>query len=260
MEKKINQEDILLGEFISRLGEFCNREIPDPLQWRYEAGWLETQDISEKEQSLKRKTAARILHQFLRLERKEADVDASAVAGKLQDLYDCRVCAGHVMQIYAKGIMDGYRTPDGGYVFGMNDPVTEEECGQILERLMHPERRVVPDSKSDKESDKEESKKLSEEDAFRILQTERKVLLLDVRSEAEFESSHIKGAVSMPLIRILKNPYGVSERRDKKILLYCEMGIQSGMAAECLMEAGFEQVYSFAWDANASEILEYLNL
>ena len=108
--------------------------------------------------------------------------------------------------------------------------------------------------------DKEESKKLSEEDAFRILQTERKVLLLDVRSEAEFESSHIKGAVSMPLIRILKNPYGVSERRDKKILLYCEMGIQSGMAAECLMEAGFEQVYSFAWDANASEILEYLNL
>jgi rhodanese-related sulfurtransferase len=38
------------------------------------------------------------------------------------------------------------------------------------------------------------------------------------------------------------------------------MGIQSGMAAECLTEAGFEQVYSFAWDTNAAEILEYLTL
>lgn len=255
-----SERNISLKEFVQRLAENCRTDVSDSFERGYETGWLEAQDISGKEQLLNRKTAARILHQFLRLERKEADVDASETAGTLQDLYDCRVCAGHVIQIYTKGIIDGYRTSEGRYVFGMNDPVTEAECGQILERLMHPERRVVPGSKSDKESDKEEGKKLSEKDAFRILQTERKVLLLDVRSEAEFEANHIKGAVSMPLIRILKNPYGVSEQRDKKILLYCDMGIQSGMAAECLTEAGFEQVYSFAWDTNAAEILEYLTL
>ena len=70
--------------------------------------------------------------------------------------------------------------------------------------------------------------------------------MIDVRSPAEFTTAHLKNAINIPLISILKNPYAVSERRDRMLLLYCSDGYQSDMAAQCLKDAGYEKVYGEA--------------
>jgi len=107
----------------------------DYMQYGYHAGWLEDMDISGKNTPLLRKNAARIIHEFMRLELREPDLDDVSCAFKLRDLYDCRVCTKHVMQVYAKGIMDGYYASDTLYLFGMNEPVSMTEMAEIISRI-----------------------------------------------------------------------------------------------------------------------------
>ena len=107
----------------------------DYMQYGYHAGWLEDMDITGKDTSLLRKNAARIIHEFMRLELREPDLDDVSCAFKLRDLYDCRVCTKHVMQIYAKGIMEGYYASDTLYLFGMNEPVSMTEMAGIISRI-----------------------------------------------------------------------------------------------------------------------------
>ena len=114
------------------------------LMYGYENGWLEDMDITEKNEPLLKKNAARIIHEFLRLEMREPDKEDIRSAAKLRDLYDCRVCAKHVMQVYAKGIMDGYYATDTLYLFGMNDSVSEADMNAIIVRIFRVDRRLFP--------------------------------------------------------------------------------------------------------------------
>lgn len=107
----------------------------DYMQYGYHAGWLEDMDISGKNTPLLRKNAARIIHEFMRLELREPDLDDVSCAFKLRDLYDCRVCTKHVMQVYAKEIMGGYYASDTLYLFGMNEPVSMTEMAEIISRI-----------------------------------------------------------------------------------------------------------------------------
>ena len=107
----------------------------DYMQYGYHAGWLEDMDISGKNTPLLRKNAARIIHEFMRLELREPDLDDVSCSFKLRDLYDCRVCTKHVMQIYAKEIMGGYYASDTLYLFGMNEPVSMTEMAEIISRI-----------------------------------------------------------------------------------------------------------------------------
>lgn len=112
------------------------------LEKAYYSGWLEQQDLTDPSAPLQGKHLARILHQFLLLVLKEPDEADVSPAYALKDLYDCRTCAGHVMQIYAKGIMDGYHITPSLYLFGMNDSVTLAELDAILKRVYHSEYRL----------------------------------------------------------------------------------------------------------------------
>ncbi len=116
--------------------------IFDYMQYGYHAGWLEDMDITGRDTPLLRKNAARIIHEFMRLELREPDLDDVSCATKLRDLYDCRVCAKHVMQVYAKGIMEGYYASDTLYLFGMNEPICRKEIDEIISRIFVPENRA----------------------------------------------------------------------------------------------------------------------
>lgn len=215
----------------------------DALSYGYRIGWLEEQDITKSLCFIERKTAARILHHFMRIELYEQDESNISHASKLQDLYDCRICAGHIIQVYVKGIMDGYCNSDNRLIFGMNDVISNNEAKQIVNRLWYSENRYPKKSNiipSDVIT-------LNNEFALFQLQTEKSILLIDVRSTHEFEMSHITDANNIPLTDIIKNPYSVSTQRDKKIFLYCSEGYQSHIAAQCLLDAGYENVFCFAW-------------
>lgn len=62
-------------------------------------------------------------------------------------------------------------------------------------------------------------------------------LLIDIRSETEFEYGHIDGAVNIPQNELLKKD---DLPRGKKLILCCKSGIISESAAEELREKGFD--------------------
>ena len=112
------------------------------LQYGYDSGWLEDMDITGKDEALLRKNAARIIHEFMRIELQEADLEDVSYVSKLRDLYDCRVCSKHIMQVTAKGIIKGYYITDTLYLFGINDKITYDEMIDIINRIFHPTFRI----------------------------------------------------------------------------------------------------------------------
>lgn len=94
-------------------------------------GWLCEQDLSWCDYEVDRRSAARIIHEFLRVECGQADVRDWNKAKKLKDLYDCRACTKHVAWVYEKGIMEAKEEDR----FMLLHKVSEEEFGEILLRM-----------------------------------------------------------------------------------------------------------------------------
>lgn len=67
-------------------------------------------------------------------------------------------------------------------------------------------------------------------------------VILDVREPAEYAFDHIPGAVSIPLgeLKVRMNELSQSEN----IYVICRTGSRSALAAQQLVDAGFEKVYN----------------
>lgn len=209
--------------------------------WRrgMEKGWLEEQERLEAEKPIERRTAAKIAHMFLRREWGEADEADWGAAKRLKDLYDCRVCANHVAQVYAKGIMAAL----SGEVFGMREALGREEAVEIAKRLTDRRRRRPP---LGTETDSAPSRWLTRGRALALAAGDARAILVDVRSREAYAKGHLDGAVNVPLSVLLEDPDAVTADRTALLLLYCDGGYQSEAAAGRLAEAGFLQAYGFA--------------
>lgn len=209
--------------------------------WRrgMEKGWLEERERLEAEKPIERRTAAKIVHEFLRRECGEADEADWGAAGKLKDLYDCRTCVNHVTQVYAKGIMTGLSED----VFGMREGLQTQEAAEIAERMADRKRRRPP-----LEAGKGDalSRRLSLEQALALAREDSRAVLVDVRTREAYAREHLSGAVNVPFTVILEDPGIVTADQAAPLLLYCDKGYQSEIAANRLAEAGYLQAYGFA--------------
>ncbi len=75
------------------------------------------------------------------------------------------------------------------------------------------------------------------------------VYLLDVRSQEEWDTRHVAGAVLIPLDQLAKRSGELP--RDRRILLICRSGRRSKAAREILVQAGFKNVSSVTGGLNA---------
>jgi phage shock protein E len=68
-------------------------------------------------------------------------------------------------------------------------------------------------------------------------------IIIDVRSQWEYESSHFNGAKNIPLEEI---PYKVEEFKAFRspVVLYCRSGNRSAMAVSILKQNGITEVYN----------------
>ena len=104
-------EEISIGEFVFLLmncknsSASKNLSLTELLRYGHFRLWLEEQDETHPENPLNRQTAARILHEFLRIECCLDDLQNISSATKLKDLYTCRVCTNHIAQVCARGLM-----------------------------------------------------------------------------------------------------------------------------------------------------------
>ncbi len=68
------------------------------------------------------------------------------------------------------------------------------------------------------------------------------VLIVDVRTPAEFAEGHVAGAVNHPLQTIER--WYKDLPKDKPVYLYCRSGNRSQQAAEFLKKKGFSNIYN----------------
>ena len=83
------------------------------------------------------------------------------------------------------------------------------------------------------------------EEAKRLMDTEADFIIVDARTEEEFNEGHIEGAILIP-------EYEISERAEKElpnkeqlILVYCRSGRRSKIASQALADLGYTNVKEF---------------
>ena len=79
-------------------------------------------------------------------------------------------------------------------------------------------------------------------------------LLLDVRSQGEFDAGHIIDARHVPQDQLASSTETLKKYKDKVVITCCESGMRSGAAARVLKAQGFTKVVNLkgglqAWRA-----------
>ena len=86
-----------------------------------------------------------------------------------------------------------------------------------------------------------EYKKLTYQEAQTIMS--RGAVILDLRSQEEFDNRHIKNAVSLPYSELSSCAENLVPDKNKPVLVYCQTGLMSAPAANELIELGYKKVY-----------------
>ena len=77
--------------------------------------------------------------------------------------------------------------------------------------------------------------------------------VIDVRTEAEWNTGHLEGALHIEWQDILKVSSDL--QKDEEIFLYCRSGNRSGKATKILIQAGYVNAKNAGSVLNASELL-----
>jgi len=81
-----------------------------------------------------------------------------------------------------------------------------------------------------------------------------KILLVDVREEAEFAKGHMRDAKNIPLKQLADRVGELDKFKGKPVIVVCESGVRSSKASGQLKGAGFADVHILeggmtAWQA-----------
>ena len=86
---------------------------------------------------------------------------------------------------------------------------------------------------------------ITPEEAKGMMDTQT-VVILDVREPSEYESSHIPGAVLLPVGGITADTAAAAiGELDSVVLVYCRSGNRSKKAAQALADLGYTGIYEF---------------
>ena len=86
---------------------------------------------------------------------------------------------------------------------------------------------------------------ITAEQAKGIMDSQEDYIILDVRTQDEFDESHIPGAILIPHDEISEKAENVLTDKDQLILVYCRSGRRSKLAAEALVELGYTNIKEF---------------
>ena len=90
-----------------------------------------------------------------------------------------------------------------------------------------------------------EYRRITSSRALAMMETEDDVIILDVRTAAEFGESHIEGALLIPVNDLERLAPELLPDKEQIILVYCRSGQRSANAARALLNMGYTAVYDF---------------
>ena len=86
---------------------------------------------------------------------------------------------------------------------------------------------------------------ITAEEAKQIMDSEEGYIILDVRTQEEYDQGHIPGAIVISHEEIEEKAEDVLTDKDQLILVYCRSGRRSKIAAEALVELGYTNIKEF---------------
>ena len=86
---------------------------------------------------------------------------------------------------------------------------------------------------------------ITAEEAKQIMDSEEGYIILDVRTQEEYDQGHIPGAIVISHEKIAEKAEEVLTDKDQLILVYCRSGRRSKIAAEALVELGYTNIKEF---------------
>ena len=94
-------------------------------------------------------------------------------------------------------------------------------------------------------SSKTSYRQITADEAAQLMQEETGFVLLDVRTQEEYASGHIPGAICIPNETIGSEEIPELPYKDQLVLVYCRSGNRSKQASQKLAEQGYTNVVEF---------------
>lgn len=76
----------------------------------------------------------------------------------------------------------------------------------------------------------------------RRLSEDPELMIVDVRTPGEFDTTHIRGSYNVPLDLLTEHTADLAERLHDHVVLVCQSGARASKACSSLHEAGFDAV------------------
>ncbi|WP_169735827.1 rhodanese-like domain-containing protein [Clostridium lundense] len=85
--------------------------------------------------------------------------------------------------------------------------------------------------------------KVNIEQAKKIIDENKELIIFDMRTKEEYNSGHIKNAILIPYDKINENINFIKQYKDRAVLVYCRSGMRSTIGVKSLMDNGFSKIY-----------------
>ena len=90
-----------------------------------------------------------------------------------------------------------------------------------------------------------EYRQVNMNEAVEMMENEKDYIILDVRTEQEFEEQHIPDAINVPNEMIGKDEIPELPDKEQLIMVYCRSGNRSKQASEKLVKLGYSNIVEF---------------
>ena len=121
--------------------------------------------------------------------------------------------------------------------------VTLSACAAPAAAKPTPE--VTPVATEEAQATPAQYQKITAEQAKERMDSGDEIVILDVRTQDEFNAGHIAGAILIPNETILDTQPALLPDLNAEILVYCRSGNRSAQAAKKLIAMGYTNVYDF---------------
>lgn len=95
------------------------------------------------------------------------------------------------------------------------------------------------------EKDADDYRRIGAAEAAEIMTKETDYIILDVRTQEEYETAHIPGAICIPNETIGTDEIPELPDKNQLILVYCRSGNRSKQASEKLVKLGYTNIVEF---------------
>ncbi|GAB63783.1 MAG: rhodanese-like domain-containing protein [Candidatus Jettenia sp.] len=101
---------------------------------------------------------------------------------------------------------------------------------------------------ADKEDTKTEVKNITPKQAKELIDHEKDIFILDVRTEEEYDKVHLKSANLIPIQELEQNIERIP--KDKQVIVHCAAGVRSAKACKLLKDKGLKELYNMEGGIN----------